>query len=184
MSKLSTLLYCLLLLLSCKKQPEEAPISNAPYRPWTHQAQWRGNTFTYDWKMNSNDSFHTTMPILYSGEAKKEDTRFALELADLDSCIGAFDSLYIRYRSSHRLTLTIALLPEDKHGFMVPPKLNLIETDNSENAITVTKTQFGPDWCKDSVITISQCNNIAFSNEKLLTKGDSFFVRIEEIRIY
>lgn len=180
-----SILLSLLLITSCKNSPK---VNNtAPYDAWFHRSEWKANSFGYKWEAHSVNPFTNTMPIFYKTTASDKDFHVAIEMADLDSTIDAFDSLQISYSSTIDLSVTIALLPEDKHGFELKKnrKAQLPATKkNEQKQVTLSPNDFSDDWEKKNPITLAQCNNIAIVNRSYLTPGQKVFIQIHDVRLY
>lgn len=179
-------LYLLVLLLLLTACSTEKSINTTSYDAWIHRSEWKANSFAYNWQANSTNRFSNKMPIFYKTVAGKKDYHIAIELADLDSTIGDFDSLSITYRSSLPLGVTIALLPEDAHGFELTQDARrlLPASPKKKRTVTLRPSHFGEDWNKQKQISISRCNNIAISNLTYLTPGQEVYVTIEDVRLY
>lgn len=178
------ILLSLLLIMACTSSPKTD--TTAPYDAWFHRSEWKANSFGYNWEAHSVNAFTKKMPIFYETTAGDKDFHVAIEMADLDSTIGIFDSLQITYSSTLDLNVTIALLPEDTHGFELRKnrKNQIPATKKKKKKITLTPKDFGDDWEKKSPIKISQCNNIAIGNRNYLTPEQKVFIQIHDIRIY
>lgn len=177
------LLVSSLLLAACST---EQSIQTTTYDAWIHHSTWKANSFAHNWQANSTNRFSNRMPIFYRTIAGNNDYYMAIEIADLDSSIGTFDSLSITYCSSLPLGVTLALLPEDAHGFELTSEARrlLPASPKKRRTVTLRPSHFGEDWNKQKQIPISQCNNIAISNLTYLTPGQEVSVRIEDIRLY
>lgn len=178
------ILFSILIFGGCSPSKKvEVP---ANYDAWLHRSEWRANSFGHDWSFNSSNKFTQRMPIYYKTIGSEKDYHLAIEMADLDSTLGTFDSLQIRYRSNLDLSCTIALLPEDKHGFELSKERGILLPSNpgKTRLVTLTPNDFGKDWNKQTSITLFECNNIAIANSSYLKPGKEYFLQIEEVRIY
>lgn len=178
------LLLLLLLISSCHKKEIREQIK--PYDAWIHRSEWKANSFGYNWELHSNNKFTNRMPIFYKTTASNKDYHVAIELADLDSSVGTFDSLQIEYTSTIPLSVTLALLPEDKHGFELRKNRRdlLSPSPKKSKKITLTPADFGEDWHKKEAIPLARCNNIAIGNRNYLTPGQDIFIQIKDLRLF